>query len=352
MTRRLKLPSLLALAVLVLLALLALLAPLIAGDPYLTGAAVARPSAEHWFGTDSAGRDIFARLLHGARWSLAIGLGATALALVAGAVIGAVTATSRRALDETAMRVLDVVMAFPGIALAAVLVAVFGRGIEVLVLAIAFLNTPSVARVVRANVLAQYREDYVAAERIIGARRAYILLKHVAVNCAAPVLVFCTVMVADAIVFEASLSFIGAGIQQPDPSWGSVLANGKDLVLTGGWWATLFPGLLILVTVLALNVLSEGISDAWATPSARRAQAGQVAKAVATSEEPAGAEPVLPIEGLREAGSGCTGAPATWPTGRPCWPCPSSRSPSRTGTTGSTWSTRCRSRCAPVRCSA
>ncbi|WHT16677.1 dipeptide/oligopeptide/nickel ABC transporter permease/ATP-binding protein [Crossiella sp. CA-258035] len=302
MTRRLKLPSLLALAVLVLLALLALLAPLIAGDPYLTGAAVARPSAEHWFGTDSAGRDIFARLLHGARWSLAIGLGATALALVAGAVIGAVTATSRRALDETAMRVLDVVMAFPGIALAAVLVAVFGRGIEVLVLAIAFLNTPSVARVVRANVLAQYREDYVAAERIIGARRAYILLKHVAVNCAAPVLVFCTVMVADAIVFEASLSFIGAGIQQPDPSWGSVLANGKDLVLTGGWWATLFPGLLILVTVLALNVLSEGISDAWATPSARRAQAGQVAKAVATSEEPAGAEPVLPIEGLREAG--------------------------------------------------
>jgi peptide/nickel transport system permease protein len=202
------------------------------------------------------------------------------------------------------MRVLDVVMAFPGVALAAVLVAVFGRGLPVLILALGFLYTPSIARVVRANVLAQYSEDYVAAERIIGAKRAYILAKHVAVNCAAPILVFCTVMVADAIVFEASLSFIGAGIQAPDPSWGAVLANGKELVLTGGWWATLFPGLLILITVLALNVLSEGVSDAWATPSARRAKAGHAAKkaaeAPAVTEERA--EPVLPIAGLREAG--------------------------------------------------
>jgi peptide/nickel transport system permease protein len=302
---RLNTPSWVALSVIVLLALVAVLAPLVAGhDPYLTGTAVAGPSGEHWLGTDSSGRDIFSRLVHGTRWSLAIGLGATALALVAGALIGAFAATSRRRLDETVMRVLDVIMAFPGIALAAVLVAVFGRGIGVLILAIGFLYTPSVARVVRANVLAQYSEDYVAAERIIGARRGHILTRHVAVNCAAPVLVFCTVTVADAIVFEASLSFIGAGIQQPDPSWGSVLANGKELVLTGGWWATLFPGLLILITVLSLNVLSEGISDAWATPSARRAKAGRAAKKAA--EAPAATEervePVLPIAGLREAG--------------------------------------------------
>ena len=115
------------------------------------------------------------------------------------------------------MRVLDVVMAFPGIALAAVLVAVFGGGVPVLVCAIAFLYMPSVARVVRANVLAQYGEDYVAAERIIGARTPHILIRHVARNCAAPILVFCTVMVADAIVFEASLSFIGAGVRPPEP---------------------------------------------------------------------------------------------------------------------------------------
>ncbi|MBP2325929.1 peptide/nickel transport system permease protein [Kibdelosporangium banguiense] len=302
---RLSLPSWIALAVIALLALFAALAPIIAGhDPYLTGAAVEGPSGEHWFGTDSSGRDIFSRVVYGTRWSLAVGLGAIGLALVAGVLIGSFAATSRRRVGETIMRVLDVVMAFPGIALAAVLVAVFGRGIVVLILALGFLYTPLVARVVRANVMAQYSEDYVAAERVIGARRAYILAKHVAVNCAAPILVFCTVLVADAIVFEASLSFIGAGIQQPDPSWGSVLANGKELVLTGGWWATLFPGLLILVTVLSLNVLSEGVSDAWARPSARRAQAGRAAKDVAMTEQPAfeNIEPVLPIAGLREAG--------------------------------------------------
>jgi peptide/nickel transport system permease protein len=299
---RLNVPSWFALAVLALLALLAVLAPIVTGhDPYLTGAVVGGPDSDHWFGTDSSGRDIFTRLLYGARWSLTIGLGAIAFALVAGALIGSFAATSRRRVDNAIMRVLDVIMAFPGIALAVVLVAVFGRGIGVLILAIGFVNMPSFARVVRANVLAQYSEDYVAAERIIGAKRGYVLVKHVAVNCAAPVLVFSTVMVADAIVFEASLSFIGAGIQQPEPSWGSVLANGKELVLTGGWWATLFPGLLILITVLSLNVLSEGISDAWATPSARRAKAGRTAKAVAMTEN-ADAEPVLPIAGLREAG--------------------------------------------------
>ncbi|OLF12404.1 ABC transporter [Actinophytocola xinjiangensis] len=304
--RRLGLTSWVSLAVLALLALAAVFAPLISEhDPYLLGADVAGPDGDHWFGTDASGRDIFSRLMHGARWSLAIGLGATLLALVSGAIIGAIAATSGRRIGEAIMRVLDVVMAFPGIALAAVLVAVFGRGLLVLILALGFLNMPSVARVVRANVLAQYSEDYVAAERIIGAKRGYILLRHIAVNCAAPVLVFCTVMVADAIVFEASLSFIGAGIQQPDPSWGSVLANGKELVLTGGWWATLFPGLMILVTVLALNVLSEGISDAWARPSARRARAGKAAKeaAEAPADTARRVEPVLPIEGLREAGS-------------------------------------------------
>ncbi|MFC4852302.1 dipeptide/oligopeptide/nickel ABC transporter permease/ATP-binding protein [Actinophytocola glycyrrhizae] len=303
--RRLGVPSWIALVVLGLLVLAAVFAPLLAThDPYLTGGDVAGPSGEHWLGTDSSGRDIYTRLIWGARWSLAVGLGAIAIALVAGALIGALAATSSRRVGETIMRVLDVVMAFPGVALAAVLVAVFGRGLIVLILALGFLYMPSMARVVRANVLAQYGEDYVDAERIIGAKRFFILTRHVAVNCAAPILVFCTVMVADAIVFEASLSFIGAGVQPPDPSWGAVLAEGKELVLTGGWWATLFPGLLILTTVLALNVLSEGISDAWATPSARRARAGKAAKKAAEAPSDTGerAEPVLPIAGLREAG--------------------------------------------------
>ncbi|MFI6739582.1 dipeptide/oligopeptide/nickel ABC transporter permease/ATP-binding protein [Nonomuraea sp. NPDC050451] len=270
--RRLKPLSWVAVGIVAVVVLAALLAPWIAPhSPYFQEATGGGPSAAHWMGLDSANRDILSRLLYGARWSLIIGLGATGLALAAGAVVGAIAATSRRAVDETIMRLLDVVMAFPGIALAAVLVAVFGGSIPVLVMAMAFLYMPSVARVVRANVIAQYGEDYVAAERIIGARTPYIVVKHVAINCAAPVLVFCTVMVADAIVFEASLSFIGAGVRPPNPSWGSVIADGKNMVLLGGWWATVFPGLLILLTVLALNILSEGISDAWAAPAARRA---------------------------------------------------------------------------------
>ena len=240
---RRKLPPLSKAAVcfLVLVVLVAVFAPVLAPhdplDQQPPADGTGHPSAGHWMGQDSLGRDILSRLMYGARWSLAIGLGATALALVVGALIGAVAATSRKALDETLMRCLDVVMAFPGIALAAVLVAVFGGGITVLICAIAFLFMPPIARVVRANILDQYGEDYVTAERVIGARTPHIVLRHVAVNCAAPILVFCTVQVAEAIVFEASLSFIGAGVRPPDPSWGSVIADGKDMVLTGGWWA-------------------------------------------------------------------------------------------------------------------
>ncbi|GAA3552942.1 dipeptide/oligopeptide/nickel ABC transporter permease/ATP-binding protein [Nonomuraea rosea] len=267
--RGLKPLSWVSVGIIAVVVLAALLAPWIAPhSPYFQEAAGGGPSAAHWMGLDSANRDILSRLLYGARWSLIIGLGATGLALLTGAIIGAVAATARKAVDETLMRVLDVIMAFPGIALAAVLVAVFGGSIPVLVMAMAFLYMPSVARVVRANVIAQYGEDYVDAERIIGARTPHIIIRHVAINCAAPVLVFCTVMVADAIVFEASLSFIGAGVRPPNPSWGSVIADGKNLVLLGGWWATVFPGLLILITVLALNILSEGISDTWAAPAA------------------------------------------------------------------------------------
>ncbi|MGQ5650682.1 dipeptide/oligopeptide/nickel ABC transporter permease/ATP-binding protein [Streptomyces sp. EKR5.2] len=299
--RRMPLPSRVAVCFLALVVLVALLAPLIAPhDPLDQQDPVdgsGHPSAGHWMGQDSLGRDILSRLMYGARWSLAIGLGATALALVVGAFLGAVAGTSRRAVDETLMRCLDVVMAFPGIALAAVLISVFGGGITVLICAIAFLFTPPVARVVRANVLDQYGEDYVTAERVIGARTPHIVVRHVAVNCAAPVLVFCTVQVAEAIVFEASLSFIGAGVRPPDPSWGSVIADGKNMVLTGGWWATAFPGLLMLITVLSLNILSEGVSDAWAASSGPDVDVRQDRL---EAPEPGSGE-VVPLPGLAEA---------------------------------------------------
>ncbi|WP_328555651.1 dipeptide/oligopeptide/nickel ABC transporter permease/ATP-binding protein [Streptomyces sp. NBC_00358] len=301
--RRLPAVSRIAVCFLAVVLVVAVFAPLLAPhDPLdqqpLTDG-TGHPSAGHWMGQDSLGRDILSRLMYGARWSLAIGLGATALALVVGALLGALAATSRKAVDETLMRCLDVVMAFPGIALAAVLVAVFGGGITVLICAIAFLFTPPVARVVRANVLDQYGEDYVTAEQVIGARTPHIVLRHVAVNCAAPILVFCTVQVAEAIVFEASLSFIGAGVRPPDPSWGSVIADGKNMVLTGGWWATVFPGLLILVTVLSLNILSEGVSDAWAAPAAREVSVPPAADRLEAPEP--GSATVVELPGLARA---------------------------------------------------
>ncbi|MFJ6566339.1 dipeptide/oligopeptide/nickel ABC transporter permease/ATP-binding protein [Streptomyces sp. NPDC091292] len=303
--RRLPVLSRIAVVFLAIVVLMAVFAPLLAPhDPFDQATLVdgsGHPSAEHWMGQDSLGRDILSRLMYGARWSLAIGLGATGLALVVGALLGAIAATSRKAVDETLMRCLDVVMAFPGIALAAVLVAVFGGGITVLICAIAFLFTPPIARVVRANVMDQYGEDYVTAERVIGARTPHIVIKHVAVNCAAPVLVFCTVQVAEAIVFEASLSFIGAGVRPPDPSWGSVIADGKNMVLTGGWWATVFPGLLMLITVLALNILSEGVSDAWAAPAARDVPTDKARKEDRWEAAAPGAGTVDELPGLTQA---------------------------------------------------
>ena len=263
-------PSRIAVSFLVLLALVAVFAPVVAPySPLSTGTPVVPPGAEHWMGTDAIGRDIFSRVVHGARSSLLIGLSATVAALIAAMVLGSFAATASKIPSEILMRTLDVIMSFPGIALAAVFVAVFGTSLPVLIFAIGFLYVPQLARVIRANVLSQFGEDYVAASQVMGASTPWILLKHVARNCIAPIMVFATVLVADAIVLEASLSFINAGVQPPEPSWGNILADGKQLLLSGYWWPTFFPGLSILLTVLALNILSEGLTDAMASPRIR-----------------------------------------------------------------------------------
>ena len=160
-------------------------------------------------------------------------------------------------------------MSFPGIALAATFVLVFGNSVPSLIFAIGFLYIPQIARIVRANVVSEYNQDYVRAVVVSGARAPWILVKHVIRNCIAPVMVFTIVLVADAIVFEASLSFISAGIPEPTPTWGNILSDARGGVLAGRWWQALFPGLAIMITCLALNILSEGITDAMAAaPSA------------------------------------------------------------------------------------
>lgn len=264
--------SKIALSFLAAITLVAIFAPWLAPhDPLAsTGAPIGAPNSEYLFGTDRQGRDILSRLMYGARASLQVGLGAVALALVMGGVLGALAATSSKFVSELIMRVMDVLMAFPGIALAAVLLASLGNSVGTIIFTIAVVYTPQLARVVRAQVLAAWDEDYVRAERVMGAPRFYILLKHVVRNTIAPVLVFATVMVADAIILEASLSFLSAGVRPPNPSWGNVIADGRALVLAGGWWATTFAGAVILLTVLALNVLSEGMTDAMVNPKLRR----------------------------------------------------------------------------------
>ena len=265
-------PSKIAVTFLLLVVAVAVMAPLLTNySPLASGPPVKPPSGDHWFGTDAIGRDIFSRVAYGARSSLVIGLCATAAALVAASVLGSIAATAGKAVSEVLMRVLDIIMSFPGIALAAVFVAVFGNSLPVLVFAIGFLYVPQLSRVVRANVIAAFGEDYVSASRVLGASTAHILLKHVARNCIAPIAVFATVLVADAVVFEASLSFINAGVKPPNPSWGNILADGKQLLLTGAWWPTFFPGLMILLTVLALNILAEGLTDALAAPAVKPA---------------------------------------------------------------------------------
>lgn len=254
-----------SLVVLILVVLTAVFANFLAPhDPLEIFTARQAPSSEFLFGTDDKGRDVLSRMMYGARYSLIIGLGATAFALVIGSIIGAIASVSRKWVSEVIMRIMDIVMSFPGIALAATFVIVFGNSVPSLILAIGFLYIPQIARIVRANVVSEYNQDYVRAVVVSGARAPWILLKHVMRNCIAPVMVFTIVLVADAIVFEASLSFISAGIPEPTPTWGNILADARAGVLSGRWWQALFPGLAIMITVLCLNILSEGITDAMA----------------------------------------------------------------------------------------
>ena len=259
-----------SLVVLVLIVLCAVFANFLAPyDPLLIETPRQAPSAAHLFGTDTQGRDVLSRIMNGARYSLVIGLGATAFALILGSIIGAIAAVTRKWVSEVIMRILDVLMSFPGIALAATFVVVFGNSLPSLILAIGILYVPQIARIVRANVVSEYGKDYVRAVVVSGARAPWILVKHVMRNCIAPVVVFTIVLVADAIVFEASLSFISAGIPEPTPSWGNILSDARNGVLAGQWWQAFFPGLAIIVTVLCLNILSEGITDAMvAAPKA------------------------------------------------------------------------------------
>jgi peptide/nickel transport system permease protein len=219
------------------------------------------PSSAHWMGTDELGRDVFTRVIFGTRISLYVGFVAVGIAMAIGTVVGLLSGFYGGWVDSILMRFVDIMLCFPTFFLILAMIALLEPSIWIIMLVIGVTSWMGVARLVRAEVLSIKERDYVMAARTIGASDVRIIFRHILPNAAAPVLVAATLGIAGAILTESALSFLGIGVQPPTPSWGNILTSGKDY-LEFAWWLSLFPGLAILVTVLAYNLLGEGIRDA------------------------------------------------------------------------------------------
>jgi peptide/nickel transport system permease protein len=219
------------------------------------------PSAAHILGTDEFGRDIFARMVHGARVSLQVGLIAVGIAIIFGGSLGALAGYYGGKLDNAIMRLMDIFLAIPSILLAIAIVSALGPSLFNLMFAIGISSVPQYARIVRASVLSIRDQEFIEAARAIGANDFRIITKHIIPNALAPVIVQATLGVAGAILSTAGLSFIGMGIQPPAPEWGAMLAGGRQY-LRYAWHITAFPGIAIMITILALNLLGDGLRDA------------------------------------------------------------------------------------------
>ncbi|GIG29801.1 ABC transporter permease [Cellulomonas marina] len=249
--------------VLLVVLVVALLGPTLAPYPVNAvdvPAALQPPSGAHWFGTDDLGRDVLSRTLVATRVSLQVALVAVAFALVVGVGVGIVSGYAGGWLDTVLMRVVDVMFAFPVMLLALAIVAVLGPGLTTTQLAIGIVYTPIFARVARASALAVRVEPYVQVSRTMGTGHALILRRHVLPGIAGPVIVQTSLSIAFGILSEAALSFLGLGVQPPRPSWGRMLFDAQGF-LAQAWWMALFPGLAIFVSVLAFNLLGDGLRD-------------------------------------------------------------------------------------------
>lgn len=241
----------------------ALLAPLVSPhDPIEQSFAdqLLGPSMTHPFGTDEFGRDIFSRVVYGARIALIVGVVADGIAAVLGVILGVVSGYFGGRTDAALMRIVDVLLAFPYLLLAMIVVAILGPSLTNAMVAIGVVYTPQFARVVRAAVLQLKEEEFVDAARALGAGRRRILTRHVLPNILSPIIVMATLTVGFMIVETAGLSFLGLGASPPTPEWGSMLATGRSFMLTAPWIAT-FPGLAILGTVIGFNLIGDGLRD-------------------------------------------------------------------------------------------
>ncbi len=244
--------------------LVAVFAPfLVPYDPTETVNAARRPpTAEHWFGTDLLGRDLFSRVLLGAQISLTLGLISVSLGALPGIALGLVAGYRGGVIDTLISRLIDAMLALPSILLALVVIAALGPSIRNVMIAVGVATVPQYARLVRGSVLAIKQLPYVEAARVIGAPSTRIMLRHVLVNAYAPVLVLSTLQIGNAILIGSGLSFLGLGAQPPTPEWGLMSAEGRE-VLNRAWWISTFPGLAILSVVVACNLLGDGLRSAF-----------------------------------------------------------------------------------------
>ncbi|PZM96564.1 MAG: hypothetical protein DIU79_04745 [Actinobacteria bacterium] len=267
--------SRISLTVLLLFLLMAVFGPMVAPyDPAAMGKDVLQgPSLQHWMGTDDFGRDVFSRFLQGTRVSIFVGLAAVAIACFLGTIAGMTAGfTSGRIWDGLIMRSMDIILAFPLLVLVPVITGVFGKSgiaigpirlstIPLMTLAISLVFVPIFARVARSSVLAEMEEEYIIAARTFGARRRHILLNNVLPNIAAPLVVQAAFAFGSAVVVEAAVSFLGLGVQPPNASWGTLLADGRTYLTLGCWWLVVFPALALALAVLSFNLLGDDLRD-------------------------------------------------------------------------------------------
>ena len=216
---------------------------------------------EYFLGTDAVGRDILSRLIHGAQYSLLIGAVVVVLALSAGIVIGLIAGYAGGWVDTVLMRIMDLILAFPSLLLALVMVAILGPGLINMMIAIALVLQPHFVRLTRSAVLGELGKDYVTSARVAGAGHLRLMFKTILPNCLAPLIVQATLSFSSAILDAAALGFLGLGAQPPTPEWGTMLAEARQFILRA-WWVVTFPGLAILITVLAINLVGDGLRDA------------------------------------------------------------------------------------------
>ena len=219
------------------------------------------PSGEHIFGLDEFGRDIFLRILWGARYSLFMGMLSVAAAVVVGGILGSISGYYGGIIDHIIMRTMDILMSMPAILLAIAIVAALGTGLGNVLLAISISFVPNYARVVRAAIMTVREQEFVEAASAVGASDVRIIYEHILPNAVAPIIVQATLGVASAILFVAALSFLGLGIQPPTPEWGAMLASAR-VHIRDAWHLAVIPGMVIMLTILALNIVGDGLRDA------------------------------------------------------------------------------------------